>query len=142
MARAIDAVSGPSLRSIRPSLGTDLRTPTAGSSSDLVDRVFGDRYVGMAFNARRECRGIDRQAAAPSDRASPFGARLSGTSLTRRSRQTPKPPTAFRAIGHVSFGEPLTICNGHHGNELACIAVSSSVLRQSLRAGFVLRATL
>jgi hypothetical protein len=74
MARAIDAVSGPSLRSIRPSLGADLRTTTAGSSSDLAERLLSDGYVGVAFNARRECCGINRQAAALSDRASPFGA--------------------------------------------------------------------
>jgi hypothetical protein len=76
MAGAIDTVSGPSLRSIRPSLGTDLGTPTAGSSSDLVERLLGDRHVGVAFNARRECCGINGQATALGDKASPFGAHL------------------------------------------------------------------
>ena len=74
MARAIDAMSGPSPRSIRSSPEADLRTPTAGDSSDPVERLLGGRHIGAACNARRDCCGINRQATAVSDRASPFGA--------------------------------------------------------------------
>jgi hypothetical protein len=72
MARAIDALSGHGMRSTRRLLGADVRTPTAGSSSDLVERVFGDRCI----NSGRERREIDRQDTALSDSASPFGAHL------------------------------------------------------------------